>query len=146
MTSAPCFTPIRHYALLALALALAPQAGKTAQPAASIFNEGFLGIGGDQPNADLSVFKFGNQVLPGTYMTDVTRDGNALGKFQLRFEEASGKRDAQPCLTREMLESWGVNAAAIGSLAALPRKAAWTWRPAWSMPRTPMTRAASSCR
>ena len=68
------------------------------------------------------MFKFGNQVLPGTYMTDVTRDGNALGKFQLRFEEASGKRDAQPCLTREMLESWGVNAAAIGSLAALPRK------------------------
>ena len=56
--------PIRNYALLALALALAPQAGRTAQPAASIFNEGFLGIGGDQPNADLSVFKFGNQVLP----------------------------------------------------------------------------------
>ena len=118
MTSAPCFTPIRHYALRSPWRW--PQAGKTAQPAASIFNEGFLGIGGDQPNADLSVFKFGNQVLPGTYMTDVTRDGNALGKFQLRFEEASGKRDAQPCLTREMLESWGVNAAAIGSLAALP--------------------------
>ncbi|WZB70410.1 FimD/PapC N-terminal domain-containing protein [Achromobacter xylosoxidans] len=96
--------------MLALALALAPQAGRTAQPAASIFNEGFLGIGGDQPNADLSVFKFGNRVLPGSYMVDVVRDGNALGQSQLRFEEAPGKRDAQPCLTRSMLESWGVNA------------------------------------
>ena len=120
MTSAPCSAPIRNYALLALALALAPQAGRTAQPAASIFNEGFLGIGGDQPNADLSVFKFGNQVLPGSYMVDVVRDGNALGQSQLRFEEAPGKRDAQPCLTRSMLESWGVNAAAIGGLATLP--------------------------
>ena len=95
MTSAPCFTPIRHYALLALALALAPQA-KTAQPAASIFNEGFLGIGGDQPNADLSVFKFGNQVLPGTYMTDVTRDGNALGKFQLRLRKRRASATPSP--------------------------------------------------
>lgn len=120
MTSAPCSAPIRNYALLALALALAPQAGRTAQPAASIFNEGFLGIGGDQPNADLSVFKFGNQVLPGSYMVNVVRDGNALGQSQLRFEEAPGKRDAQPCLTRSMLESWGVNTAAIGGLATLP--------------------------
>lgn len=60
------------------------------QPAASIFNEGFLGIGGDQPNADLSVFKFGNQVLPGSYMVDVVRDGNALGQSSC----ASRKRRA----------------------------------------------------
>ena len=39
-------------------------------------------------------------------MVDVVRDGNALGQSQLRFEEAPGKRDAQPCLTRSMLESW----------------------------------------
>ena len=49
------------------------------------------------------MFKFGNQVLRRHIHDDVTRDGNALGKFQLRFEEASGKRDAQPCLTRGCL-------------------------------------------
>ena len=36
--------------------------------AGSNFNEEFLSIGGNQQHADLSIFAFGNQVLPGEYL------------------------------------------------------------------------------
>ncbi|MGJ7607868.1 fimbria/pilus outer membrane usher protein [Variovorax sp. LT1R20] len=84
---------------------------------ASNFNAEFLGIGGDQPHADLSLFSFGNRVLAGTYMVDVSLNERGAGQTEIRFIEKEGKNDAAPCFTRRMLDDWGVNAAAFSALA-----------------------------
>ena len=60
------------------------------QVAGSRFEEEFLGIGGGkQPRADLSIFAFGNRVLPGTYAVDVTVNGRAVGRSTIRFDDGS---------------------------------------------------------
>ncbi|WP_211195190.1 fimbria/pilus outer membrane usher protein [Stenotrophomonas maltophilia] len=105
-------------AMSILALALSSQLSHAQSPPPSVFNEGFLEIGGDQQGADLSLFSFGNQVLPGDYLVDVMRNDVRLGQSQLRFNTVEGKRDAVPCLTAGMLSSWGVNVAAFPGIAA----------------------------
>jgi len=57
------------------------------QVAGSSFNEEFLGIGGDQPHADLSLFSFGNRVLAGKYMVDVSLNERGAGQTEIRFDE-----------------------------------------------------------
>ncbi|MDP9995570.1 outer membrane usher protein [Variovorax boronicumulans] len=88
------------------------------QLAGSSFNEEFLGIGGDQPHADLSLFSFGNRVLPGKYMVDVSLNERGAGQAEIRFATQEGKNDAEPCLTRGMLDAWGVNVAVFPELMA----------------------------
>ncbi|QNK69827.1 fimbria/pilus outer membrane usher protein [Variovorax sp. PAMC26660] len=88
------------------------------QVAGSSFNEEFLGIGGDQPHADLSLFSFGNRVLAGKYMVDVSLNERGAGQTEIRFLEREGKSDAVPCLTRRMLDDWGVNVAVFPALAS----------------------------
>ena len=95
MTSAPCSAPIRNYALLALALALAP-GWQDRAAGGQHFQRRLPGHRRRSAQRGPVRIQFGNQVLPGSYMVDVVRDGNALGQSQLRFEEAPGKRDAQP--------------------------------------------------
>ncbi|MCR6476278.1 fimbrial biogenesis outer membrane usher protein [Variovorax sp. ZS18.2.2] len=85
--------------------------------AGSSFNKEFLGIGGDQPHADLSLFSFGNRVLPGKYMVDVSLNERGAGQTEIRFADKEGKNDAAPCLTRRMLDDWGVNTAVFPALA-----------------------------
>ncbi|WP_413764386.1 fimbria/pilus outer membrane usher protein [Variovorax sp. Varisp41] len=88
------------------------------QVAGSRFEEEFLGIGGGkQPRADLSIFAFGNRVLPGTYAVDVTVNGRAVGRSTIRFDDVPGTTDAVACLTRGMLDGWGVNVEAFPALA-----------------------------
>lgn len=87
------------------------------QVAGSSFNEEFLGIGGDQPHADLSLFSFGNRVLAGKYMVDVSLNERGAGQTEIRFVEKDGRNDAVPCLTRPMLDDWGVNVAVFPALA-----------------------------
>src|SRR5262249_24826970 len=60
----------------------------------SSFNEEFLRINGDQPHADLGLFAFGNQVLPGPYRVDVVLNQNELGRNDVRFDAKEGRRDA----------------------------------------------------
>ncbi|MCR6480131.1 fimbrial biogenesis outer membrane usher protein [Variovorax sp. ZS18.2.2] len=91
---------------------------KPQQLAGSSFNEEFLGIGGDQPHADLSLFSFGNRVLPGKYMVDVSLNERGAGQTEIRFAAKEGKNDAEPCLTRGMLEAWGVNVAVFPEFAS----------------------------
>lgn len=85
--------------------------------AGSTFNEEFLNLGGDQPHADLSLFKFGNRILPGDYVVDVVLNERPVGKSQVRFDVKEGKRDAVPCLTRSLLDGWGVNVQAFPVIA-----------------------------
>jgi outer membrane usher protein len=91
---------------------------KPQQLAGSSFNEDFLGIGGDQPNADLSLFSFGNRVLAGKYMVDVSLNQRGAGQSDIRFADKEGKNDAEPCLTRGMLDAWGVNVMVFPELMA----------------------------
>lgn len=85
--------------------------------AGSNFNEEFLSIGGNQQHADLSIFAFGNQVLPGEYMVDVQMENRLLGRTKVRFVEREGSRDAVPCLTPSMLDEWGVNVKVFPAIA-----------------------------
>ncbi|WP_431511749.1 fimbria/pilus outer membrane usher protein [Variovorax sp. DAIF25] len=87
--------------------------------AASTFNKDFLGVGGDQQNADLSLFAFGNRVLPGRYTIDVSVNDRRVGQAVIDFDAKKGKTDAEPCLTRSMLDDWGVNVAVFSSLTSL---------------------------
>ena len=87
------------------------------QIAASTFNQDFLGTGGGQPHADLSIFSFGNRVVPGIYTVDVSLNERGAGQSEIRFAAKEGKHDAEPCLTRGMLDAWGVNVAVFPALA-----------------------------
>ena len=93
------------------------QQQQSQQQAASSFNEEFLNIGGDQPHADLSLFSFGNRVLAGKYMVDVSLNERGTGQAEIRFVEKEGRNDAEPCITRGMLDGWGVNVAVFAALA-----------------------------
>lgn len=108
---------------LCAALAMGPpghaqQLQQQQRPAASNFNAEFLGIGGDQPNADLSLFSFGNRVLAGNYTVDVSLNERGAGQAEIRFVDKEGKNDAVPCLTRRMLDDWGVNVVVFPALVA----------------------------
>ncbi len=90
-----------------------------AQSAASVFNEDFLNYGATQKSADLSLFAFGNRVLPGRYTVRVSLNERDVGKVEIQFDDKPGKSDAEPCLTRRMLDDWGVNVLAFPAITAL---------------------------
>ncbi|MDQ0611078.1 outer membrane usher protein FimD/PapC [Variovorax sp. W1I1] len=98
--------PFRLTLCAALLGALGAPGHAQEQLAGSSFNEEFLGIGGDQPHADLSLFSFGNRVLAGKYMVDVSLNERGAGQTEIRFAAKDGKNDAEPCLTRAMLDAW----------------------------------------
>ncbi len=100
-------------ALASLLLGLASFSGQAAEPAGAVFNQDFLGTGGDQPQADLSIFSFGNSVLPGEYLADVIVNDQSVGKSRIIVEAQDGQKQPSVCLTRDQLESWGVNMAAL---------------------------------
>ncbi len=88
---------------------------------ANQFNDNFLRVGPGQKVADLSIFAFGQRVLPGAYLADVYVNGNNVDQLKIRFDlppgaaaeegkkSSSAKSSAEPCLTRAMLSAWGVD-------------------------------------
>lgn len=82
----------------------------------SAFNSEFLRLGGGPQQVDLSVFSFGNRVLPGHYRATVIVNGESAGKQDVELTAASDDVDATPCLKRAQLEQWGVNVAAFESI------------------------------
>jgi len=100
-------------ALASLLLGLASFSGQAAEPAGTVFNQEFLGTGGDQPQADLSIFSFGNSVLPGEYLADVFVNDQSMGRSRILIETQEGQKQPSVCLTRSQLETWGVNMAAL---------------------------------
>ena len=74
------------------------------------FNASFLGVDGDQAVTDLSTFAYGERVTPGVYLADVYINAVSVESLEIRFDAApEDKRGALPCLTRAMLDRWGVN-------------------------------------
>lgn len=110
--------PFRRALCAALLGALGVAGHAEPQVLASNFNEAFLGLGGDQPHADLSLFSFGNRVLAGQYRVDVSLNERGASQTDIRFVEKECKGDAVPCLTRRMLDDWGVNVGVFPALAS----------------------------
>ncbi|MDK9358570.1 fimbrial biogenesis usher protein [Lelliottia sp. V106_10] len=88
--------------------------------AQSYFNPAFLsedtaGV------ADLSRFEQGHQQAPGTYRVDIWRNDEFLGAQDVRFETAVEETPPvagglSPCITRAMLDRFGVNISAFPDL------------------------------
>jgi outer membrane usher protein FimD/PapC len=97
---------------LALMAALWPQAGWSE----SYFNPAFLSD--DTASvADLSRFEQGHQQAPGVYRVDIWRNDEFIGTQDVRFEQAENTPPVagglSPCITRAMLDRFGVNVAAF---------------------------------
>ncbi|WP_329956034.1 fimbria/pilus outer membrane usher protein [Collimonas silvisoli] len=99
--------PVR-LALSTITLAVLAQMAHAQERAGSVFNEEFLDVGGEQGRADLSLFAFGNRVMPGNYLVDVSLNESSIGQSQINFVDKGDEKNAQPCLTRAMLDGWGV--------------------------------------
>lgn len=91
------------------ALQVAPSADPPPRPppAQVEFEASFLSNGGQA--IDVSRYSRGNVVMPGQYTTDIYVNGSRLGRRELRLAAAPGKTDAQPCLTRALLEAGGID-------------------------------------
>ncbi|WP_211461972.1 fimbria/pilus outer membrane usher protein [Collimonas silvisoli] len=109
--------PVR-LALSAITLAVLAQLAHAQGQAGSVFNEQFLDIGGGQSRADLSLFAFGNRVMPGNYLVDVSLNESSIGQSQVDFVDKGDEKNAQPCLTRAMLDGWGVKVEVFPALMA----------------------------
>ena len=109
-----------RYGLLVLALmATWPQAGRCE----SYFNPAFLADGAADV-ADLSRFEQGHQQAPGVYRVDIWRNEEFIGTQDVRFENAAEPLPTvagslTPCITRAMLERFGVNRAAFPALESI---------------------------
>jgi outer membrane usher protein len=99
--------PVR-LALSAITLAVLSQLAQAQGQGGSVFNEQFLDIGGEQSRADLSLFAFGNRVMAGSYLVDVSLNESSVGQSQVVFTDQGEGKNAQACITRAMLEGWGV--------------------------------------
>jgi len=99
--------PVR-LALSAITLAVLSQLAQAQGQGGSVFNEQFLEIGGEQSRADLSLFAFGNRVMAGSYLVDVSLNESSVGQSQVVFTDQGEGKNAQACITRAMLEGWGV--------------------------------------
>ncbi|MEO6934929.1 MAG: fimbria/pilus outer membrane usher protein [Collimonas sp.] len=113
--------PVR-LALSAITLAVLAQVAHAQGQGGSVFNEQFLDIGGEQSRADLSLFAFGNRVMPGSYLVDVSLNESGVGQSQVNFvdnpDNAANNKSAQACITRAMLEGWGVKVEVFPALMA----------------------------
>jgi outer membrane usher protein len=105
-------------ALSAITLAVLGQLAHAQGQASSVFNEQFLDTGGEQSRADLSLFAFGNRVMPGSYLVDVSLNESGIGESQINFVDKGDAKNAQPCLTRAMLDGWGVKVEVFPALMA----------------------------
>jgi len=83
------------------------------------FSAGFLNTPQGQQAVDLDVFAKGEHVYPGTYRSEIYLNGEALPARRLVFRSASDTDSATPCLSKAMLQAWGVLVDAYPDIAAL---------------------------
>ncbi|MEB0078798.1 fimbria/pilus outer membrane usher protein [Pseudomonas sp. CCI3.2] len=87
--------------------ATADQASTSSPSAPVTFNTAF--IQGTNEPADLEEFLRGNSVLPGTYSIDVYVNRTLAGRRDIRFVQSPTSKKVEPCLTLDMLQSFGLD-------------------------------------
>ncbi|AWH33921.1 fimbria/pilus outer membrane usher protein [Stenotrophomonas sp. SAU14A_NAIMI4_8] len=83
------------------------------------FNTAFFSSRGIE--VDVSRFERGAGVLPGEYSVDIALNGSWQGRQQLRFREVEDG-SVRACLSRQMLEDWGVDLGALEASADKPEE------------------------
>ncbi len=80
------------------------------------FNPRFLHAIPGQESVDLTLFSYGNRVLPGTYLVDVVVNARYIEQTEIRFDippsaatNSAISSSAEACLTHAMLQRWGVD-------------------------------------
>lgn len=83
------------------------------------FDRQLLELGGGAAPADLSSFSSVNRLRPGSHLVRVVVNGAEAEQREIAFADdpAHPDADATPCVTRAMLDAWGVNVAAFPRLA-----------------------------
>lgn len=71
------------------------------------FDASFLQGGTD--SADLSRFSKGNSILPGRYLSDIYLNEVAVGREEVLFKVQPGMQNAEPCLSIELLDRFGID-------------------------------------
>jgi outer membrane usher protein len=84
-----------------------PAVELAAAPVEASFNSSFLI--GQASNLNLSRFKNGNPVLPGSYNVDVYLNGQWQGKQKLDFTSKADQLSAETCFSLKKLEELGVD-------------------------------------
>ena len=103
----------------ALAAAVLAAIGTSAQAAEIRFSSGFVYTPEGQQSVDLNLFAKGEYLAPGTYRPDIFVNGEAVPARDIVFRSASEQESARPCLTKAMLQEWGVLVGAYPGLARL---------------------------
>src|ERR1700761_6414720 len=89
-------------------------ASETANADAAVsFDTTFLRTDPNQ-TVDVARFARGNSVSPGVYAVDVWVNEIRVSREDVRFVAAREGQGARPCLSRKMLESFGVDFAKVG--------------------------------
>lgn len=113
-------TPYLCGCLLVSLTAQAEAVPASGDPSAIQFDSAFLHRMEGGQGVDLAVFAFANRVLPGTHVVNLDLNGRSLGARDILFREQAGLDDAQPCITKGMLDELGFAVTAFPSVAALP--------------------------
>ncbi|MGO3740631.1 fimbria/pilus outer membrane usher protein [Kerstersia sp.] len=111
-------TPYIFGCLLAPLAAQADPAAPQAQGATQ-FDSAFLHRTGGAETVDLSVFSFANRVLPGVHVVMLELNRREIGQREVLFRAQQGSDDAQPCITKALLEELGFAVAAFPSVEAM---------------------------
>lgn len=98
---------------LALMVAVSASAASSGGSGAGRFNTAFI-QGSDQP-ADLQEFLRSNSVLPGTYRVDIYVNRKLSGRRDIRFLKNPLSGLIEPCLSLEMLQSFGLDLSRLPS-------------------------------
>ncbi|KEZ68313.1 fimbrial protein, partial [Pseudomonas syringae pv. syringae FF5] len=98
---------------LTLMFVLNASAASSGSDGAARFNTAFI-QGSDQP-ADLQEFLRSNSVLPGTYRVDIYVNRKLSGRRDIRFLKNPLSGLIEPCLSLEMLQSFGLDLSRLPS-------------------------------
>lgn len=116
--SAACSRPstLARAVLLALLAPATTLAAPSGEGARSEFDVAFFGHGvrqGSRTPVDLERFAWSDVVVPGTYDSNVRRNGEWVGRIALVFAEVPGMRGGQLCLDADLLRHLGLDVARI---------------------------------
>lgn len=117
--------PNRLAFVVAALLPAVASAQSAEAPAVSMlaFNSDFLQTSSSSEPVDLStMLRDGNAVPPGLYRIDINVNGTLVGRRDVRFAEVAMSGLVKPCLTAEMLDSFGIDLGSPESAGQIDRR------------------------